>query len=66
MDQAHSGQFLRGQLLSHGLGGAQAIHYEKHGYLPENTAALEKWECHLDGQQEPAQIVYIGTQRPRA
>ena len=40
---------LRGQLLSHGLGGVQAVHYDKHSYLPKKTAALEKWEHHLGG-----------------
>ena len=46
------------QLLSHGLGGAQPIHYDKHGNLPEKTAALEKWERHLE-DQEPAKVVNI-------
>ena len=58
---------LRGQLLSHGLGGVQAVHYDKHSYLPEKTAALEKlekWERHLEGQ-EPAKLVNITARRRR-
>lgn len=55
---------LRGQLLSHGLGGVQAVHYDKHSYLPEKTAALEKWERHLEGQ-EPAKVVNITARRRR-
>ncbi len=56
---------LRGQLLSHGLGGVQAVHYDKHTYLSEKTAALQKWERHLEGQ-EPAQVVNITTRRRAA
>ena len=55
---------LRGQLLSHGLGGVQAVHYDKHSYLPEKTAALEKWERHLE-DQEPAKVVNITARRRR-
>jgi len=55
---------LRAQLLSHGLGGVQAVHYDKHSYFSEKTAALEKWERHLEGQ-EPAKVVSIGAKRRR-
>ncbi|MFT3792097.1 MAG: integrase family protein [Rudaea sp.] len=32
---------IRGQLQSHGLGGVQVRHYDKHDYLDEKRAALE-------------------------
>ena len=37
----------RAQLLSHGVSGIQAQHYDRHQYLPEKRAALETWERHL-------------------
>lgn len=40
---------IRAQLLSHGIGGVQAVHYDRHSYLEEKRAALRKWERHLDG-----------------
>lgn len=38
----------RAQLLSHGLGGVQAVHYDRHGYIDEKRAALVAWEDRLD------------------
>ena len=38
----------RAQLLSHGLSGVQAAHYDRHGYLNEKRAALSAWEQRLD------------------
>lgn len=32
---------IRAQLQSHGLGGVQAKHYDRHDYLPEKRGALE-------------------------
>jgi integrase len=37
----------RSQLLSHGISGVQAVHYDRHDYLNEKRAALAKWEHHL-------------------
>lgn len=37
----------RSQLLSHGISGVQAVHYDRHDYLNEKRAALVKWEHHL-------------------
>jgi hypothetical protein len=37
----------RAQLLSHGLGGIQQKHYDRHQYLDEKRAALVAWEAHL-------------------
>lgn len=34
---------VRAQIQSHGLGGIQARHYDRHDYMPEKRAALEKW-----------------------
>jgi integrase len=38
---------LRAQLQSHGLGGVQAAHYDRHDYLAEKRAALKAWERRL-------------------
>lgn len=38
---------VRAQLLSHGISGVQAVHYDKHAYTKEKRAALAKWEKHL-------------------
>jgi len=38
---------VRAQLLSHGLGGIQHRHYDRHDYMLEKRQALEKWIRHL-------------------
>lgn len=41
---------VRAQIQSHGLGGIQARHYDRHDYMPEKRAAIEKWSrrfCNL-------------------
>lgn len=38
---------IRAQLLSHGISGVQAQHYDRHDYLKEKHAVLIKWERHL-------------------
>lgn len=38
---------IRAQLLSHGISGVQAMHYDRHDYLKEKHAALMRWERHL-------------------
>jgi len=35
---------IRAQLLSHGISGVQAQHYDRHDYLKEKHGALIKWE----------------------
>lgn len=40
-------QHVRAQLQSHGLGGVQARHYDRHTYLDEKRAALETLWCVL-------------------
>ena len=37
----------RAQLQSHGLGGIQQIHYDKHDYMPEKSNALRAWSAFL-------------------
>ncbi|EIC23792.1 tyrosine-type recombinase/integrase [Thiorhodovibrio frisius] len=37
----------RAQLLSHGLGGVQAVHYDRHTYMEEKRAAILAWESQL-------------------
>ena len=50
----------RAQLLSHGLSGVQAAHYDRHQYMNEKRAALEAWERKLDeiaiGQKTPGNV----------
>jgi integrase len=48
---------LRGQLLSHGLGGVQNRHYDKHDYLPEKLKMLQAWEGFLS--QKPSKNVVL-------
>ena len=38
----------RAQLLSHGLSGVQAAHYDRHTYTDEKRAALISWEQRLE------------------
>jgi len=38
---------VRAQLQSHGLGGVQQRHYDRHDYADEKRAALVRWEAHL-------------------
>ncbi|MDT3669919.1 MAG: integrase family protein [Aromatoleum sp.] len=39
---------VRAQLLSHGISGVQAAHYDRHSYAAEKRAALLAWEAELD------------------
>lgn len=39
---------IRAQVQSHGLGGIQVRHYDRHNYIEEKRSALEKWNRHLD------------------
>lgn len=38
---------IRAQLQSHGLGGIQIRHYDRHDYMPEKRKALKKWSHHI-------------------
>lgn len=54
---------VRAQIQSHGLGGVQAAHYDRHGYMEEKRAALEAWERRLvsiiTGEPEQTNVVQI-------
>lgn len=39
---------VRAQLQSHGLGGVQDRHYDRHDYLPQKRKALSLWVSFLD------------------
>src|SRR5258706_8758892 len=39
---------VRAQIQSHGLGGIQQRHYDRHDYWHEKMAALETWNAYLD------------------
>lgn len=41
---------VRAQLQSHGLGGIQARHYDRHDYMPEKRAALALWADRVKGK----------------
>ncbi len=43
---------VRAQLLSHGISGVQAVHYDRHTYMDEKRAALLAWERHLGQLKE--------------
>lgn len=47
-----------GQLLSHGLGGVQARHYQHHDFQEEKLEALEMIQRMVEGEPEPgAQVI---------
>jgi integrase len=39
---------IRAHLQSHGLGGVQTRHYDRHDYAVEKQQALQRWTQHLD------------------
>jgi integrase len=55
---------VRAQLQSHGLGGVQARHYDRHDYQAEKLAALESWARRLEGK--PAPVVTLTGRRRKA
>src|SRR5262249_46497843 len=46
---------IRAQIQSHGLGGVQARHYDRHDSMPEKSAARTGWAAYL--RQKPASNV---------
>jgi integrase len=46
---------VRAQIQSHGLGGIQARHYDRHDYMPEKRAALEQWSRRFRKLPTPSQ-----------
>jgi len=53
----------RAQLLSHGISGVQAAHYDRHSYTDEKRAALAVWEAKLDAieknEQQAGNVVQL-------
>lgn len=53
----------RAQLLSHGISGVQAAHYDRHTYADEKRAALVAWEARLSAiagaEPAPANVVKL-------
>jgi integrase len=58
---------IRGQLLSHGLGGVQVRNYDRHSYLHEKVEALDIWNAYLSrlkrGHVDPAKVVSMARVR---
>ena len=54
----------RAQLLSHGISGVQAAHYDRHAYTDEKRAALVAWEARLEAirqaERTPSNVVRLG------
>ena len=54
----------RAQLLSHGISGVQAAHYDRHAYTDEKRAALVAWEARLEAirqaERTPSSVVRLG------
>ncbi|MBD5803081.1 Phage integrase family protein [Azoarcus sp. Aa7] len=57
---------VRAQLLSHGISGVQATHYDRHSYTDEKRAALVAWEAKLEAveknEQAPSNVVSLRAQ----
>ncbi len=55
---------IRAQIQSHGLGGVQQRHYDRHSYALEKKQALEKWARHLAALKrgEKAEVVPLRRQ----
>jgi integrase len=49
----------RAQLMSHGLSGVQAVHYDRHGYTTEKRAALTAWEGALEQGGRASNVVTL-------
>jgi integrase len=61
---------VRAQLLSHGVSGVQAQHYDRHEYMREKSAALAAWERRLKavaaGKSPPTNVVALKRKRAKA
>jgi len=55
---------VRAQIQSHGLGGIQARHYDRHDYMPEKATALRAWAKYLE-TVPAANVAHIGERRAR-
>jgi len=54
---------VRAQLMSHGLGGVQQQHYDRHDYFAEKQRALDAWEARLaeirEGRPKASNVVVL-------
>lgn len=53
---------VRAQIQSHGLGGVQDRHYDRHEYMAEKRSTLEVWAAHLAGTKH-GKVVEFGARR---
>jgi hypothetical protein len=51
---------VRARLLSHGLGGVQNRHYDRHDYAAEKKAALVRWVRHLTKLKSEKNVRAVG------
>jgi integrase len=47
---------VRAQIQSHGLGGIQTRHYDRHDYMPEKRLALARWVRRLEEDTAPENL----------
>jgi integrase len=57
------GQDLRAQIQSHGLGGVQARHYNRHDYRLEKHKALTAWAAKVLAKPKQAAVIEASTKR---
>ncbi|MCB1955748.1 MAG: integrase family protein [Rhodocyclaceae bacterium] len=61
---------VRAQLLSHGISGVQATHYDRHSYMDEKRAALVAWEKRIAaieaGEKAPENVRRLPRKRGAA
>lgn len=55
---------VRAQIQSHGLGGIQARHYDRHDYMPEKRAALALWAQRFRNLSPDPRGKLLRTRRP--
>jgi hypothetical protein len=58
-------QDVRAQIQSHGLGGVQQKHYNRHDYRVEKREALQKWAAWLLAGPQAAKVVSAREARGR-
>jgi len=56
-------QDTRAQLLSHGISGVQAKHYDRYSYEKEKRAALVRWEDYLLAGGTKAEVIHLSDRR---
>ena len=58
-------QDTRAQLLSHGISGVQAKHYDRYSYEREKRAALVRWEEYLMNSGTQAKVIPLARRAAR-